>query len=68
MIKYIVFIFVLAQLLFSNEAFEIIIKLDENMRGENISMKLSMRVVSISYSQGTVTLSGKVSGANYTGK
>lgn len=62
MIKLIITIFIFSQLLFSNEAFEIIKKLDENMRGENISMKLSMRVVSLgherimkmqSYSQGT---------------
>ena len=62
MIKYIIFTFVLVQLLFSDESFEIIKKLDENMRGENISIKLTMRVVSLShertmkmqtYSQGT---------------
>jgi outer membrane lipoprotein-sorting protein len=62
MIKLIITIFIFSQLLFSNEAQEIIKKLDENMRGENISMKLTMRVVSLghertmkmqTYSQGT---------------
>jgi len=62
MFRFVIFISIFAQLLFSNEAYEIIKKLDENMRGENISMKLSMRVVSLghertmkmqTYSQGT---------------
>ncbi|MCD4668765.1 MAG: outer membrane lipoprotein-sorting protein [Sulfurimonas sp.] len=62
MIKLIITVFIFSQLLFSNEAYEIVKKLDENMRGENISMKLSMRVVSLghertmkmqTYSQGT---------------
>ncbi|MCD6173843.1 MAG: outer membrane lipoprotein-sorting protein [Sulfurimonas sp.] len=62
MFRFIIFISIFAQLLFSNEAYEIIKKLDENMRGENISMRLSMRVVSLrhertmkmqTYSQGT---------------
>ncbi len=62
MIKFFITIFTLVSLLFSDEAHEIIKKLDENMRGENISMKLSMKVVSLghertmkmqSYSQGT---------------
>jgi len=62
MIRLIITIFIFSQLLFSNEAFDIVKKLDENMRGENISMKLSIRVVSLghertmkmqTYSQGT---------------
>ena len=62
MFRFIIFVSIFAQLLFSNEAYEIIKKLDENMRGENISMRLSMRVVSLrhertmkmqTYSQGT---------------
>ena len=62
MIKFLSLFFIFAPLLFSNEAQEIIKKLDENMRGQNISIKLSMKVVSLghertmkiqSYSQGT---------------
>ena len=49
MLRFIIFILIFAQLLFSNEAYEIIKKLDENMRGKNISMKLSMRIVSLRY-------------------
>ena len=49
MIKFLVFILVLGQLLFSNEAHDIIKKLDENMRGKNISMELTMRVVSLGH-------------------
>lgn len=62
MTKYITLLLLFSALLFSNEAHEIIKKLDANMRGQNISIKLSMRVVSLghertmkieSYSQGT---------------
>ena len=62
MTKYITLLLLFSALLFSNEAHEIIKKLDDNMRGQNISIKLSMRVVSLghertmkieSYSQGT---------------
>lgn len=35
--------------LFANEAQDIIKKLDENMRGENVSMVMTMRVVSLSH-------------------
>ncbi|MBC8237872.1 MAG: outer membrane lipoprotein-sorting protein [Helicobacteraceae bacterium] len=62
MSKFITILLLFSSLLFSNEAQEIIKKLDDNMRGQNISIKLSMRVVSLghertmkieSYSQGT---------------
>jgi len=62
MSKFITILLLFSSLLFSNEAQEIIKKLDANMRGQNISIKLSMRVVSLghertmkieSYSQGT---------------
>ena len=49
MIKLITFIFLLAPLLFADEAHDIIKKIDENMRGENVSMKLSMKVVSLGH-------------------
>ena len=62
MSKFITILLLFSSLLFSNEADEIIKKFDANMRGQNISIKLSMRVVSLghertmkieSYSQGT---------------
>ncbi len=62
MIKIIGLILMIQALLLSNEAQEIIKKLDENMRGKNIYMQISMKVVSKnhtrtmkmqSYSQGT---------------
>ena len=62
MSKFITLLLLFSALLFSDEAHEIIKKLDDNMRGQNISIKLSMRVVSLghertmkmeSYSQGT---------------
>ena len=62
MSKFITILLLFSSLLFSNEAQEIIKKLDTNMRGQNISIKLTMRIVSLghertmkieSYSQGT---------------
>ena len=62
MIKFITIFLLFSSILFSNEAQDIIKKLDDNMRGQNISIKLTMRVVSLgyertmkieSYSQGT---------------
>ena len=62
MSKFITVLLLFSSLLFSNEAHEIIKKLDANMRGQNISIKLTMRIVSLghertmkieSYSQGT---------------
>ena len=49
MIRFFAVFLILAQLLFADEAHEIIKKLDENMRGKNISMKLSMRIVSLGH-------------------
>ena len=49
MAKYIVGVLLSIQLLFSNEATEVVKRVDENMRGKNISMKLSMRVVSLGH-------------------
>ena len=62
MIKLIIFIFAFIPYIFADEAHDIIKKLDENMRGKNISIKLTMKVVSLghertmkieSYSEGT---------------
>lgn len=41
--------FTLSVLLLANEANEIIKKLDENMRGENIYLQMSMKIVSLSH-------------------
>ena len=49
MIKILTVFFVLLQLLLGDEAHDIIKKLDDNMRGTNITMKLSMRVVSLGH-------------------
>ena len=49
MIKVISTIFILVQLLFANEASEIIKKLDENMRGKNIYIKFSMNIASMGH-------------------
>ena len=50
MIKVVIILFFISvQLLFSDEAHDIIKKLDENMRGKNISLKLSMRIVSLGH-------------------
>ena len=46
-IFYILLLFTLS--LMANEADEIIKKLDENMRGKNVSMEISMRVVSLGH-------------------
>jgi outer membrane lipoprotein-sorting protein len=51
MLKLLFSFFILSVLLFANEAEDIIKKLDENMRGENISMTLSMKVVSQGYTR-----------------
>jgi len=60
--KIIASIFLMTSFLFSDEASDIIAKLDENMRGKNIYMKIYMKVSSLSherimrmqsYSQGT---------------
>ncbi|MBU1657846.1 outer membrane lipoprotein-sorting protein [bacterium] len=62
MSKTILFLFLSASLLFSDEAHDIMNKLDENMRGQNIYIQMSMKIVSFghertmkmqSYSQGT---------------
>lgn len=62
MIKFLTVLILLAQVLSSDEAHDIIKKLDDNMRGKNIAIKLTMRVVSLghervmkieSYSEGT---------------
>ena len=49
MIKIVIAFFIFNVVLFANEADEIIKKLDNNMRGKNISMKLTMKVVSMGY-------------------
>lgn len=40
---------ILAISIFANEADEIIKKLDENMRGKNVSMKMTMKIVSLGH-------------------
>ena len=47
--KFAVSIFVSTVFLFANEAEDIIKKLDQNMRGENVSMKMTMKIVSMGY-------------------
>ncbi|MCD6433813.1 MAG: outer membrane lipoprotein-sorting protein [Sulfurimonas sp.] len=49
MSKFLLIFFIFTISLVANEAQDIIKKLDENMRGENVSMKMTMRVVSLSH-------------------
>ena len=49
MTKVFVALFMFCSFLFANEADEIIKKLDNNMRGKNVSMKLTMKIVSMGH-------------------
>ncbi|MEA2099337.1 MAG: outer membrane lipoprotein-sorting protein [Campylobacterota bacterium] len=47
--KLLILLMVWSSLIHANEVQEIIKKLDQNMRGENVSMKLTMRIVSMGH-------------------
>ena len=51
MFRLLALIFILTSILFSSEADAIIKKLDENMRGEDVSMTLTMKIVSLNHTR-----------------